>query len=588
MNKMERKKFSSITTPVHRIAAIILLVTAIGVAYHRTLDNPFVWDDPFLITQNHFIHNNANLKEIFTRKYFTQTIEISYRPVNTLTFFADYAIWKNQPFGYHLVNLLIHLFNSILLFAIGARLLRRPWLGLGLALLFSVHPILTEALNGVTFREDPLCLLFMLLSFTLYLGEPGDERAGPFRTCLSILMLLAALFTKETAVVFPGIILASELFLREKPSPVKAFARTILYCVPAVFYLYIRFGPMRGAGEVAIHHGGGAGATLILMIQAWARYLTLSFWPARMCADQEFAVAPMWSDPATGAALFLLIAAVGCAIIISMRSKRAAFGAAWFVLMLLPVSNIIPIGVVMAERYLYIAMPGLLIFIGFVFKDMLLENNKYPSLSRVIVVALVCASIIAGISGTSKRNRVWDSEVQFWEAACDCAPSSARALVNLGTAYINNNRDDDAGAALVRAVRLAEEGRQIDLRYGSLFRAVDNLGIVFAKKGQMQKAIELFDISSRLNPNSPFSFFNLGVAYFKTGNTASAERAFLRGLEIDPRNEAARIYLITIYHLTGRLEAAIGECDRILALAPGDERYRKVKARLVRESENNK
>jgi len=582
---MERNKSSHVTTPVQRVAAIILLITAIGIAYYRTLDNPFVWDDPFLITQNHFIHNSANLKDLFTRKYFTQKIEISYRPVNTLTFFADYALWKDQPFGYHFGNLLIHFFNSLLLFALSARLLRRPFLSIGLALLFSVHPILTEALNGVTFREDPLCLLFMLMSFILYLGKPEDERAGPIRTVLSIIMLLAALFTKETAVVFPGIILASELFLKEKHLLGKSIARVIPYCIPVVFYLYIRFGPMRGIGGSPVYHEGSAMATLILMVQAWARYLTLLFWPARMCAEQEFATMPTWSDPATEAALFLLIAAAACTVIISIRSKRAAFGAAWFVLMLLPVSNIIPIGVIMAERYLYTALPGLLILMGFIFKEFLLENNRYPSLSRIFVVIILCSAIIGGIAATEKRNRIWDDEIKFWEATCECAPSSARALVNLGTTYINADRYDEAGFALVRAVRLASEGRQIDVRYGSLFRAIDNLGIVFAKKGQMQKAIDTFDISSKLNPNSPFSFFNLGVAYFKTGNTTQAEEAFKRGLLVDPRNEAARIYLITIYHLTGRLKDAISECDRILTLAPGDKRYVKIRTRLVKELE---
>ncbi|MFA6449024.1 MAG: tetratricopeptide repeat protein [bacterium] len=572
------------TTLLQRFAAIILLFLAVTVSYHRTIDNPFVWDDPILITQNHLIQNPDNLKQLFTRNYFTQGIEISYRPVNTLTFFSDFALWGNRPAGYHLINLLLHFFNSLLLFGLLARLLRRPWLGLGMAVIFAVHPVLTEALNAVTFREDPLCLFFLLISFTLYISRSdGGRAAGALKCAGAFLTFFLALFTKETAVVFPAVILAAEYFISENPSRKKALASFALFSLPAIFYLFVRFGPMRGPAESVIYHGGGPWPTALLAIQAWARYFTLFIWPARLCVTHEFPVSPRFFDASTLSAVFVLIAVAACILIACLRVKRAGFGAVWFVLMLLPVSNIIPIGVVMAERYIYMAMPGLLIFAGFVLKDFFLrDGNKYPSLSRVVLTVLVVVLAVLAAVATNNRNKVWDNTISFWKAACDCAPNSAYGFVNLGMVEFEANKYEDAKTSLVRAVRLASGGTQNDLRYGTLYRALSNLGIVYAKENQPEKAIGLLKASARLNPNSPYSFMNLGVVYFKNGDDINAERFLLRGVELMPSNVQARFYLLTIYMHSSKLKEALEQCDAILSITPEDEGIRILRSKITK------
>jgi protein O-mannosyl-transferase len=585
-NSFENK---SPTTSLQRTAAIVFLFITIVVSYHRTINDPFVWDDPILVTQNQFIQKLDNLKKLFTRDYFTQKIEISYRPVNTFTFFIDYAVWGNRTPGYHLENILLHFFNSLLLFALLARLLRKPWLALALSMIFAVHPVLTEALNAVTFREDPLCLLFMLLSFILYMSRGDGGRASfVLKTIGSLAMLFLALFTKETAAVFPAVILAAEYFLTSKPSHRKALANTALYSVPVLFYLYMRFGPMRSPSEFVIFHGGPLN-TIILTIHAWARYIMFSIWPARLCVGHEFPVAPSLTGASTLAAFFVLIAAFALVLIAHIRTKRAGFGAAWFALMLLPVSNIIPIGVIMAERYLYTALPGFLILAGFVLQDLFLsDDNKYPSLSRIVLTALLVASIALGAFATINRNKVWGNEITFWKTATECAPSSSWVYVNLGVACINAGKNEEAKESLVRAVRLASAGAESDVRYGTLYRALTNLGIVYAKEDQLNKAIELLKASAILNPHSPFSFWNLGVVYFRYGDIKSAEHSFLRGLEIEPSNASAHLYLLTIYLVEGRLKDALAECDRILAMSPNDNAIKVKREEIIRELDREK
>jgi len=573
------------TTKVHRMLAVLLLVICIGFAYKSTIDNPFVWDDIFLIEQNVFIQSTDNIRNLFTKKYFTQKIELSYRPINTLTYIFDYKLWKDHTAGYHYFNLSIHFFNSLALFLLISALTHSPWLSLGLALLFAVHPINTEALNVVTFREDPLCLLFMLVSVLLYLGSKNVKKGGTAKIFLSLVFLLFALFTKETAVIFPLIIFGYQYFVEENNSLRQSFKWSLIYSIPVAFYLSIRFFVLRGPSESYIYHGNSAWTTFVLMIQAFARYISLSVYPAKQCIDHSFDSNPGLLDPATIAAIFLLVAVAGLMVILIVRNKKSGFGALWFIAALLPVSNIIPIGVVMAERYLYVALPGLLLFTGILLKNVFLsKNNPYPVLSRDFLIFVIILLVVIGGIKTKDRNLIWDSEISFWKATTECSPTSAKSFVNLGISYLETNRTEEAEEALVRAVRLSDESTE-DIRYGTLYRSLTNLGIVYAKKNQLDKADNLLKMSAVLNPNSPNSFWNLGIVYLRKGDIIKAEQYFTKGLEIDPNNISPRMYLVSIYHQTGRIQKAIDQCDMILKISPDYERAEILKERFLGELE---
>jgi len=111
---------------------------------------------------------------------------------------------------------------------------------------------------------------------------------------------------------------------------------------------------------------------------------------------------------------------------------------------------------------------------------------------------------------------------------------------------------------------------------------------VSAREGNFKTAIKLLSASAQLNPNSEYSFFNLGVVYLRAGMPEQAEEAFKHGLTIQPRNLAARFYLIGLYHYTGRIEEAIIECDNILKLSPDNPRASMLKDSLSREASKMK
>ncbi|MFC1474626.1 tetratricopeptide repeat protein [bacterium] len=577
----DNKKAPDIST-FQRLAAIAVLFIAISAAYFKTLDNPFIWDDIYLIKDNYFIRDTGNLKNLFNEKYFSQPYEISYRPVTTLTYFIDYARWKEYTGGYHFTNLILHFLSTLLVLAILSRLTRRFALSAGVALLFALHPIHTETINLITFREDILCLLFAGSSFLLYIRY--RDRGGAATLILSLVAAVLAMFSKETAVVLPAAILFYEYLASEKLSHKAAWLNTLLFSLPVAFFLYIRFGPMKGPAENIIYHNNSVGDTAIYMIQAMARYLNLLLWPAWQCVDQPFTEIPSLFSAFSIAAIILIVAIVILAFVFYLKRKPVLFGFIWLGLFILPVSNIIPIGVIMAERYLYIPSVGFFIALAFIL-DLLFISDEKPVkvLSPSLLAVLICITASSMFLLTTNRNKIWDERITFWENACECSPRSARSAVNLGISYLEEDRLEEASITLVRAVRIASRGRFEDRRYGSLYRGLSNLGIVAARQGRQTMAVKFFKEAVEIQPNAPLAHLNLGIALIKMGRFTASETSFRNCLIIDPNNQHAHLYLAVVLHQTGRRREALKHCDDILKMEPGSKRALRLKERLIWE-----
>ncbi|HEC70151.1 MAG TPA: hypothetical protein ENI31_07720, partial [Candidatus Omnitrophica bacterium] len=169
---MVNKKYFSF----HNLAVFLLIVITF-VVYFGSLKNEFVWDDFLVIVNNNFIKSWNNFCQLFNKSYLTSPSQIrylevinigsgesSYRPVVTLTYFIDYFFYKLNPWGYHLTNLLLHILNVLLLYFLIRLITQNNIIALLAGLLFAVHPVNTEAVDVITFREDLLCFLFFVSS----------------------------------------------------------------------------------------------------------------------------------------------------------------------------------------------------------------------------------------------------------------------------------------------------------------------------------------------------------------------------------------------------------------------------------------
>ncbi|MBI5678840.1 MAG: hypothetical protein HZC52_10230, partial [Planctomycetes bacterium] len=196
-----------------KILPFIIIFISI-LLYLNTLRNTFVYDDAYVISENYFIKYLGNLPKLFTKDYLPLSGELSYRPIVTLTYFFDYAIWRLNPLGYHLTNVILHTVNVFLFYLFMKTISRNSSLSILATLLFLSHPLLTETVNAVCYREDILASIFFLLSF-IYFGKilvPFRKEGVPAQQTSTRFVLYytvscgsycLALFSKEMAITLP-------------------------------------------------------------------------------------------------------------------------------------------------------------------------------------------------------------------------------------------------------------------------------------------------------------------------------------------------------------------------------------------------
>ncbi len=578
----------------HFVALLLIAGTAIA-AYLPSFKVPFVYDDLAEILNNPAL---LDLKDI-------ETI-IKYNPARALlmiTFAADLHFWKTNPFPYHVENLVIHILNALLLYAIGERLLgrsRRPlppiaeglrvppgWApAVAVSLVFAVHPLFVEAVTYIASRSSSLTTFFYLMTFGAYIGfrdaqarGAGFLRAGSWLTC-SILGWILAVATKEEGVSFPAVALAYDFFLA--PAPARSPGRRpmgwwlgslpfwLLFGVLIVFRiaLYDTLMPPVVVYDPRLYALTGLKVLLV--------YLRLLIWPSGLNIYHDYPVVQGIRE--SGVILAVVIHLLVLALIVLSRKKRPflSFGLAWYYITLSPTTSIIPLKEPMAEHRMYLAALGPLFVLGWGLAE-LRERVRVPPL----VVGMGMAAILGIV--TYRYNLLWQDEVALWKRAVTLSPHSGDAYYALGGVLLRRHRLDEAEAAYLRAIDNYKDRGVVGSRIKfSYVDALINLGLVYAQRGDLDRAIPYFRRALQENPRYAKAWVNLGFAQMQKGNYLEASFSIEEALMIDDENWLAHYHLGTIYyeHLVDPEKAAL-HYRRALEINPRIPGADTIRMRLV-------
>lgn len=547
---------------------LIIATLTIGL-YSNTFKNGFVYDDEDTVVNNTLIRDLGSLPKLLERKdYFNLSGEKSYRPVVTLSYFLDYAIFGLKPWGYHLTNILLHAINGMMLYIFLILISRPPKVGnhqpLLITLLFVAHPVLTEAVNAISFREDLLAFLFYMttLNFYLILRSNSVNRGQYLPPSLfypvSCLLYFLALLSKEMAVTLPFVIYCYELVYAEKK---KGDFRSALfnrynigYALIIFIYAYFRFfyfyNPARDFHEWGLTERLFAIPWLIL------NYIKLVVLPVSLSAD--YVIRPIGFNFSSFIVPSAVIASLLALAFIAGQKKRGiAFGILFFILTLLPVYNIIPIANPFAERYLYLPIVGFVIIAGSAIglsENLNLRKKKLFIISSMFIVLGIYSFTVV------KRNSIWRDELSLWSDAARKMPQSHRAHFNLGKAH------DDKGL-----FREAMQDYQTAIRLNTGDpRPFHNLGLIYARQNKLEKAAEFYQIAIKLTPDNSKYHYNLADAYYRQGRLDDAVRELNISLRLEPDFRDARNNLGVIYGTQGKFDDAVRECEIVLRLYPED------------------
>jgi len=563
------------------------LLLPIGVAFACALPSlgpGFIHDDHRIIEQNQLVQEAGRLPEILARGYWTvdeRQVPNLYRPVTILSFALNHRVTGEGAFGFRLVDLLLHLLVVGLVYGVARRMIPEggprgaaggpgpPAAPVAAALLFAAHPVHTEALGLVVGRSEILMALFTLLALRLFLD---GKRAA------ALLMLPCALFSKESGIAAPLLLLAADR-LRPTPhagtAPVAAGGRRRVAwgfhgaaCGIAIACVAIRAVVLGGVlpssfthfVDNPIAHQPWPGS-LFTALAALARYAALLVWPSRLSIDYSFASIPDAASILDPRALAGALVAAGVAYALARswrRSPAVAFALLLFALPLLPVANLFfPIGTILAERLLYLPSAGVCLLAGIGF-GRLEERAATPGRRRLILAAVAVITAVLALR-SAWRFRDWRDDRTIFAAAVSLFPDNVRAQFNYGAA--SERARDDAGAEQAYRRALAVWPRFSDARY--------NLAGLYGRAGHWREAAEEYRAALTEQPGNVTYLVNAGHAAAQAGDPRAAIELLERAVDLDRSSGpgwtdlgAARLQ---IGDAAGAL-AAFREADR---LAPG-------------------
>ena len=591
------------------VPALLAFLTSVN-----SLWNSFAFDDLQQVLANESIKRLSNLPAIFANSVWAfQTDNLSvasldsyYRPLFISLFSINYWIFGTTAWGWHLVNVLIHVAVTLMVFLIIKELTGRRTLAAIAAGLFAVHPAHAESVAWISGITDPLMALFALLVFYFYLRFRKTGRK--FFIVIALVLFLAALLSKETALALPLVIALCELFFFEDARPLKqrvtrAVTFAAIFIAPSAVYFLMRYIALN---RLLTPPGSRFGLVVALatMPAVVVKYLGLMLIP--LGYNIQHYIAPVESFLSLSFLVPLAILAAITVGVLWVKSRILTFAWAWFIIWLLPplagLRTFVPQYFVQ-ERYLYLPSIGICLALA-IGIEQLAERRIFATPGRVFsgrqaATAIAAALLIVWSVVYIKQNRVWDDTLTLFRHCVATNPGSTYSHIGLSTEYYVKGMRQEAEIETRRALEL--DPNSLD--------AIINLSQFAYNEGKFHLAIEHLEHAERITREGPRQrgylariYSDLGRLYDELKDADRAEVYLKQAIDVlpYPRNwfalgnfyfdkgrytEALEMYELTqsgtaqryaplhlklgrTYDRLGRVEEARDEYNKYLDLAP--------------------
>ncbi len=563
----------------------ILLVVLTVLAYLPAMHGGFIWDDDALITENRMIKADDGLRQIWL------TAKAPDWRLTSSACWLEWRLWGNHPTGYHVVNVLLHAINAVLVWVILRRLkVPGAWLA---GCVFALHPVNVGTVAWISEQKNTLSMLFYAIAILLYLRfeETGDWRWYSF----SLGVFLLALLSKTAVVMLPVVLLGCIWWMRgrvRREDLLRSLPFFVLSLVMGLVTIWYQH-PRAVAGQ-AIRTEGFFTRLAVAGLTPWF-YLYKTLLPINLTV-----VYPKWGIDASSWISFMPgILLVGCLTLFWWRRKSWGrplfFGLGCFVATLFPVSGFFHQTFhehsFVADHLLYHSIASVIalaVAAGVVICRRLGQRGR-----PVGAVAGAAVLMVLG-AATWERALVYAADETLWRDTLTKNPKAWVAQLNLGNAVWRAGRIQDAmqhyeqalaikpdyieahldlGAALIKlgrpedAIRHYEQALKIDPDSAEAHR---NLGIGLEQMGRVQEAIGHYEEALRIDSNSADAHYNLGVALEKAGRETEAIEHYQQALRSYPDYVEAYINLGSAFLRMGKVPEAVAEYEQALRINPND------------------
>lgn len=591
MNTARNSQFQSIL-----ICLALALATAF--AYWPVRHHGFIrFDDEGYVAENYVVQQGLTQQGVAWA--FVPGHAANWHPLTWLSHMLDCELFGVKPGAHHLVNLLFHIVNAVLLFLLFRKITGALWRSAFVAALFALHPLHVESVAWISERKDVLSTFFGLLTIWFYARYVQSQKSkaqspkfgGGMRWYgLSLFFFALGLMSKPMLVTFPFVLLLLDFWplnrLKFSPFEIRNLKFVIFEKLP-----FLALTAVSSVLTFLAQQNSGAMATLDQLILshrirnafvAYIGYLGKMFWPAKLAILYPIQVWPLWMVICSALLLVFLSAA---AFKLATRRPYILVGWLWYLGMLVPVIGLVHVGSQwMADRYTYLPLIGIFVILAWGGYDLL----RFPKLRAALGVVTIALSLVL----TRHQVVLWrDSETLFKHAlrftqknvviqnnlaaeyvvqgrlddaivllneALSHNPNLANTLANLGSALERQGKIEEAMSKYVRATELNPKNPE----------AQNNLGFLLLMRGDFQNAIQRFKLALKYRVEFPEPYYNLGNAYFMQGDLMKALSHYESAAKYNPDYAEARSNLGYTLLKLGQSAAALPHLEAAVNLKP--------------------
>ena len=547
------------------LAAITLVLAAIGAAYSNSLHGEFVFDDVGRIWDDQTIRSAWPPWPVFG---------VTNRPFAHYTMALNYAAHGYEVFGFHLVNLAIHALAALTVFGI----IRRSWswlqpqperagqgltLGFMVALIWGVHPLNTQAVSYIVQRYESLMALAYLLTLYSFIRAQQSARISWLWYGLSLLCCAFGMGCKEVMVTAPVLVLWYDRAIVAHSWREIVQRRWFYYLLLASTWGVLAWAMLQFSGDY--EHGSlinveGLTPFTYLTNQSAVllHYLRLSFWPTGQCAyyhwPVEYSLLKLLPYLAITGSLFVL------SLWLSVRRPALGLVAMSFFIVLAPTSSIVPIVDLSFEHRMYLPLVAVVILACLAWMKVwgMLEERASASMQRRI--GWLCVVVAAAALGmaTFERNKIYASGRAFWEDTHSKAMHHYGSWLGMGTKYAEDKEFDKAEEYFQQAMSMAPNNARVKAVYAGLL----------ISRHDYEKAAELLNLATDLDPSNKDVILNKGILLSHSGQYEEAQEYLEAGIRISPRDEELQTDLIANLCYLRRFDDALATAEANLKARP--------------------
>ena len=586
---------------LHTLLICAALALAVIIAFEPVRHNDFVnYDDDQYVTESPHIYGGITADSVLWA--FTVPHYYMYHPLTSLSHMLDCELFGLNASGHHLMSLLFHLANTLLLFGVLKRMTGRTWLSAFVAAAFALHPLQVESVAWASERKNVLSTFFWLLTIAAYVRYSARPAVG--RYLLVVLTTACGLLSKPTVVTLPFSLLLLDFWPLQRirwpakkspdnlPRP-KYKTSSILRLITEKIPLFILSAALSVITYLVQKSGGavktGQHLTIDIRIAnavaSYIEYLGKIFYPRRL--------APFYPHPGETLGflwpllcLLILVAVSAVVIYLARRRRYLAFGWLWYLGLLVPVLGLIQSGgQALADRYLYLPSVGIFIIVGWAAAGIFAKykitlaaaagiilavlllytrtqiphwKNNYTLYSHAVAVVEDSHVMENNFGDTLRKKGRLKEAIEHFDRAIQADPKYLIAYNNKGRAFLDLDNVD-------KAIEIFNQARTIDK---NRYDTYNYLGMAYSQKDQLDLAVQNYEISIRLKPDYHQALNNLGIALKAQGKIEQAVENWQRALKVKPDYPNAHYNLGLVRAREGKYNSAADHLEKTIKAKP--------------------